>query len=162
MSQSARAESGSWSPLKKTLATIAGAFALSAAFNAQAHVPADGSPQNLLLKPYEEFIVHMKNKSGGSCCNKQDGRGELEERTTKAGKLEVKITHDLAGNALPGGGKWVEVPEQAILTTKLAEEVCKPRREADPASTCKMPPFNVIWYNDSGHIYCYFPRPQIM
>lgn len=148
--------------LKKSLASLTGALALSLAFNAQAHVPAEGSEQHNLLKPYEDFIIHMKNNNGGSCCNKMDGRGDLEERVTQDGKYQVKITHDLAGNELPDGGKWVDVPEDRILTTQHAEAVCKPQRDAKPESTCKMPPFNVIWYNNSGHIYCYFPRPEIM
>lgn len=148
--------------LNRSVASIAGALTLAFAASVNAHVPPEGSEQHNLLKPYEDFIVHMKNKSGGSCCNKQDGRGDLEERITKDGKYQVKLTHDLEGNPLQGGPKWVDVPEDRVLTTQHAEAVCKPQRDADPKSTCKMPPFNVIWYSNSGHIYCYFPRPEIM
>lgn len=147
-------------PMKRILAGVA--FTLAGAFNAYAHVPAEGSEQHNLLKPFNDFIMHMKKSDGtSSCCSLNDGRGDLEERMTKDGKYEVKITHDLAGTKL-AAPKWIKVPDEAVLSARHANAICKPLRAANADSTCKSPPFNVIWYRDDGHIYCYFPRPQIM
>lgn len=164
MTTNSKATIPSISPLHKLAAGLA--LTLCTVFSASAHVPPEGSPQNLLLKDYEEFITHMKNKAGSSCCNKLDGRGDLAETIKQDGTYEVTITHDLAGNKLSTPRKAI-IPEHAILTVKHAKQVCdavnaSKSPEERAKSTCKQPPFNVIWYNDSGHVYCYFPRPQLM
>lgn len=151
-------------PMKTLLAGLA--FTMAGAFNAYAHVPPEGSEQHNLLKPFNDFIMQMKNKYGGSCCNLDDGRGNLEERMTKDGKYQVKITHDLAGTKL-ATPRWIDIPEDAILTAKHAKQVCDKANEGKTpaekaASTCKAPPFNVLWANANDHVYCYYPRPDIM
>ena len=151
-------------PMKTLLAGLA--FTMAGAFNAYAHVPPEGSEQHNLLKPFQDFIMQMKNNIGGSCCNLDDGRGDLEERMTKAGKYQVKLTHDLAGRKL-AEPHWIDIPEEAILTAKHAKAVCdegnKGKTSAEiKASTCKAPPFNVLWISATDHVYCYYPRPNIM
>lgn len=161
MTANVRSAFSKWSPAQKILAGLT--FTLAGTFGAQAHVPEATSEQGKMLAPFSEAIMHMTKPSGGSCCSLNDGRGNLEERITKDGKYQVKLTHDLAGSKLPPERtRWVDIPEDAILSAKHMNAVCKPRREADAASTCKTPPFNVIWFRDDGHVYCYFPKPQIM
>lgn len=147
-----------------TSLAVGGTLALGAAFSASAHVPPEGSDQNKLLKNHEEFIMKMETKTGGSCCSLNDGRGDLEEKVLKDGRIQVMITHDLAGNKLPAP-KPIIIPESAILSASHAKAVCDkvnagktPAEKA--ASTCTAPAFNVIWYRDDGHVYCYYPRPQ--
>jgi hypothetical protein len=142
-------------PMKTLLAGLA--FTVAGAFNAYAHVPAEGSEQHNLLKPFQDFIMQTKNNSGGSCCNLDDGRGNLEERMTKDGKYQVKLTHDLAGAKL-ATPRWIDIPESAILTAKHAKKVC----DEVKSETCKAPPFNVLWANAYDTVYCYYPRPNIM
>ncbi len=151
-------------PMKTLLAGLA--FTMAGAFNAYAHIPAEGSEQHELLKNFKDFIMQMKNNTGGSCCNLDDGRGNLEERMTTDGQYQVKITHDLAGVPL-AEPKWIDIPETAILTAKHAKAVCDQLNEGktpeeQAASTCKAPPFNVLWANANHHVYCYYPRPDIM
>lgn len=161
---------------------------LATLFNASAHVPEKGKnafmdKQHDLLQPYKDFIMTMKKEGGGSCCSLQDGRGNLEEKIEKKnGKdtYKVKITHDLGGEPLPGGGIWIDIPPSAILTTEHAKAVCK---ESSPGSTtCKPPGFNILWasmsrggggYDDEGNptaatgplsvnVFCYYPKPKVM
>ena len=147
-----------WSPAQKILAGLT--FTLAGTFGAQAHIPAADSEQGKLLRPFEEFIMGMTREDGGPCCSLEDGRGDLKERITKDGTYEVLITHDLTGSKLPDARvKWVPIPEDMVLSEKHARSVCKPFLDADPSSTCKRPPFNVIWYSNSGQVYCYIPKP---
>ena len=155
MTTNVRAAFSNLSPMQKFMGGAA--IALASVFSAQAHVPAADSEQGKLLAPFSDFVMQMKNNQGSSCCNLRDGRGDLEEKITKAGKYQVKITHDLAGNKL-ATPKWLEIDEDRILSAKHAKKVC----DEVKSDTCKSPPFNVIWYTDAGHVYCYFPRPPVM
>ena len=118
--------------------------ALTGSFELAAAPPPVGSKQWDMGRPFKDFIVNMKNKNGGSCCDLSDGRGDLEERILKDGRYQVRATNKAYDKyGLPEEGEWIDVPEEAILTAKHAEEVCKSVRAENPDNnTCKTPPFN--------------------
>lgn len=140
------------------------AFSLASSFELAASPPPVGSKQWNMTRPYKDFIVNMKNKYGGSCCDLSDGRGDLEERILKDGRYQVRATKKAYENYdLPEEGEWIDIPEEAILTAKHAEETCKSIRAANPDNnTCKAPPFNILWMSSGKHVYCYWPRPSLM
>ena len=137
---------------------------LGMSFQSAASPPPVGSQQWNMTRPYKDFIVNMKNKNGGSCCDLSDGRGNLEERILPDGRYQVRATKDAYEDYdLPAEGQWIDVPEEAILTAKHANEMCKSTRETNPdKNTCKAPPFNILWMSSGGHVYCYWPRPRMM
>ena len=164
---------------KLFMGLAAGAGVLMAPRTLMAHIPKPGEPQHNLLKPYEQFIMHMQMPdSGSSCCNLLDGRGNLPERKSGEGNpadpgyfvneeypYRVLVTHHLNNTPLEGGPVWVKIPKGKVLTATFANAVCKPFVDADPEkSTCITPPFNIIWMNphnrDSISVYCYWPKPS--
>lgn len=140
------------------------ACALSASFSSSASPPPVGSDQWNMSRPYKDFIVNMRNKNGGSCCDLSDGRGDLEERELPDGRYQVKMTKKAYEHYdVKEEGEWIDVPPEAVLTATHANEVCKSVREANPTNnTCKAPPYNILWVSPYGHVYCYWPRPKIM
>lgn len=140
------------------------ATSLTASFELSAAPPPVGSKQWNMTRPYKDFIVNMKNKNGGSCCDLSDGRADLEERITKDGRYQVRATEQAYENyGLTEEGEWIDVPEEAILSAKHAKEICKETRQANPDNhTCNAPPFNILWMSSGKHVYCYWPRPKMM
>lgn len=153
-----------WSPAQKVMAGLA--LTLAGSFGAQADIPGPDTEQGKMLAPYTKFIGYMQKPGNkGSCCNLNDGRGKLEQRTKPDGTLQVKMTHNLAGVALPEKDvKWIDIPEDAILSNAHARATCATYKENNPTDpekdTCKPPPFNVIWWSDSGYVHCYYPKPS--
>jgi len=68
------------------------AAALTSSFELAAAPPPVGSKQWDMTRPFKDFIVSMKNKNGGSCCDLSDGRGDLEERILKYLRYQVMAT----------------------------------------------------------------------
>ncbi len=149
-----------WPVMSRKALTLAGSF------SALAHIPGPDTPQGKLLAPFSKFIMNMQTRSGSSsCCSLNDGRGKVEQRTTENGTFQVKMTHNLKGEALPADQvRWIDIPETAILSNAHARAVCATYKEQNPTDpnkdTCKAPPFNVIWWRDDGHVFCFYPKPE--
>lgn len=133
--------------LSAVMASVA-ALCLASSFNgsALAHVREGDND----LKKHEGFILKMKDKEGKQCCNLLDGRGNLEEQSYKGkdGKVHyrVKVTETSHGKPLAGGGQWVDVPDDRVLSYEHAIKVCRELPASDPdKATCKPPPFGVAW-----------------
>ncbi len=165
-------------------AVLAGGLAASG--GAQAHVPGEG-PQHDLMEPFKGTIMHMRQYTGGSCCDMKDAAGNLEEERYRdergLTRYRVKVTHDHNGKALEGGPRWLDVPPQHVLDDEHIAKVCEEIRslETPPADaeTCLHPPFNVLWwlpapplmpfmgmngrygYKVEDTVLCYIPRPVV-
>lgn len=76
------------------------ACALTASFTTFASPPPVDSEQWKMSRPYKDFIVNMRNRSGGSCCDLSDGRGNLEERVLPDGRYQVKMTKKITNSTM--------------------------------------------------------------
>ena len=172
---------------------LGAALMLTATFNCFAHVPDEKTnrTQHDLLAPYAGVIMHMERADGGHCCGMQDGVGKVTERHTDdtevterngdmhpapAGTLfspggthyHVKLTKGRYGEDLPGGGLWLDIPDQTVLDIpQFLKE--KALHGDDP--TFKAPPFNILWSNNNyptasmpdekPFVYCFWPTPHL-
>ena len=158
-------------------ATLIGLATLTTSFTTSAAPPEKGSEQWNMMAPFGDFIKQMRtrptpnNPYGGSCCDLSDGRGDMRERFIKdaanphGGYYEVFVTRQAYGagyeNFIPPEGRWVRVPDHAVLTAEHAQRVCEDVIKRNPTGhSCNMPPFNILWMNSAGHVYCYWPIPN--
>jgi hypothetical protein len=168
---------------------LTSAMALTAVFNAPAHVPDEktNKQQHDLLAPYAGFIMHMSRKAefgGMHCCGMEDGLGNIPEKhsdflavTDAQGRMHadpngsqyhVKLTKNKSGEDLPNGGIWLDIPDADILDVPQFDKI-KAQYPDDP--TMKAPPFNILWTDNSyptaespdtkPTIYCLWPKPHI-
>lgn len=147
-------------------------------------------PTNVLLpgtpslKAFELFITYVENADGGRCGGMADGIGMVLQRHTddlemanENGNLRpnpggahyhVRLTENKAGEPLPGGGFWIDIPDGVIVHADQLARVCSAHADS---KGCHAPPFNIIWTDNAYPtqeksslrpiVYCFWPTPLI-
>jgi hypothetical protein len=143
------------------------------------------APGSAILKQYEAFVMHMKTPAGNNCGSAEDSVGMVIQKsptddleiTDQNGNLHpdpsgthyhVKLTTNKAGELLPNGGFWMDLPDEVVLHADAARG-CSARLDG---KKCNYPPFNVIWTNNNYPtqdnpnlrpiVKCFWPTPLVM